>query len=273
MALSAAILAGGTGCLPISRATSVVEPIAKVEVGAERAEAAGQVTEIGATAVTASAVPPVRFVYFLERGVTYDPSHHDALVAQAVALQAFWYEQFGATFTLGAPIVEVVEGVHDVDWYVTTPNRKVEEPFWRGQNVWDEVRRSLGLVANDKGTRAVVFPHSGPDGQIGVFDHIEGYGAGAAVMDVDDIWCAAGEAPTEPYPGAEANCLALIAHELGHVFGLEHEGPLEGCMQYGFYDRDSMCEFTDADRARVLESPHAAVLGPLPGEHMVAAAS
>ncbi len=55
-------------------------------------------------------------------------------------------------------------------------------------------------------------------------------------MDGDDVTCIDGDQPTVPYAADyPANCLMTVAHELGHVYGLGHQGEDHYCMQFGFY--------------------------------------
>ncbi|CAN8066530.1 unnamed protein product [Agarophyton chilense] len=50
-------------------------------------------------------------------------------------------------------------------------------------------------------------------------------------------------------------CGAHELHEMGHIFGLEHNGPENDCMQLGFYKSDApnggFCDFSESNRAIV----------------------
>lgn len=77
-------------------------------------------------------------------------------------------------------------------------------------------------------------------------------------MDGDDLTCIIGTGPSYPYdrtPSGEASCLGHVAHELGHVFGLQHTGDRTDCMQQGLYratvPSPQECAFGPGNRATV----------------------
>lgn len=78
-------------------------------------------------------------------------------------------------------------------------------------------------------------------------------------MDGDDLTCIYGKGPSYPYdPAGEASCLGHVAHELGHVFGLGHDGAIDDCMQQGLYrgtvPSPQECRFGPGNRATVLST-------------------
>ena len=90
-------------------------------------------------------------------------------------------------------------------------------------------------------------------------------------MDGDDVTCIGGEVATVPYsPQFTANCLMTVAHELGHVYGLGHEGEDANCMQFGFYQYmagEQRCEFAEANIQAVISDPrNEGWLDALPGD-------
>ena len=207
----------------------------------------------------------LRFVYFVEADREVDHGDIDAIEQQAVALQALWYDQFGGTFLLPAE-VDVVYGDHPSAWYTRNPNGD-DERWFRLANLGREVERDLDISLDDPDVRVVVYPATRIDGLVGA-NRYEG-----AWMDGDDIGCIDGGFPTTPYtPDFPAGCLTTIAHELGHVYGLGHEGPEADCMQYGFYRYMSPtddCVFSAENRARVIGDPrNAGWLAARPGDRV-----
>ena len=74
-------------------------------------------------------------------------------------------------------------------------------------------------------------------------------------MDGDDLTCIANNGFNYPYDdNNSAHCTGHVAHEFGHVLGLDHEGPNDDCMQFGFYTNDAndLCSFSDANVAKIL---------------------
>ncbi len=207
--------------------------------------------------------PVLRFVYFVEADEEYDPASITLIGQQSLALQHFWYDQFGGTF-VAARDVTVIYGDHPASWYDTTPAG--DDPRWyRLTNIRDEVRVKLGIDPEDPSARFVVYPNARIDGRVGANRYA------GAVMDGDDIACISGSVDTTPYSADyPANCLATVAHELGHVFGLTHAGPDDDCMQFGFYqyvNQVSLCQFSAENRSLVINDPvNAGWLAAKPGD-------
>ncbi|MEM9133009.1 MAG: hypothetical protein AAF962_08705 [Actinomycetota bacterium] len=205
----------------------------------------------------------LRLVYFIEADAPVDREAPDLIEAQAFALQQFWYEQFGGTFALPAEGVEIVFGDHPAAWYDEMPNG--DEPRWnRLLNVEEEVRAKLGL-ADGQEARMVVYPATRLDGRVGAIRYA------GAWMDGDDITCIDGSSATIPYAADyPANCLMTVAHELGHVYGLGHQGDEVYCMQFGFYRYVSgtdNCDFSPLSREMVTsDARNEGWLDAVPGE-------
>ncbi len=190
----------------------------------------------------------LRFVYFVEADQEFDPAAVDAIERQAQALQRYWYDQFGGTFHLPAGGVEVVYGRHPAQWYEATPNG-ADERWYRLLNIRDEMAQA-GVAFDGSGARVITFPNARIDGRVGA-NRYEG-----AWMDGDDISCIDGIVETTPYSADfPADCLATLAHEVGHVYGLGHSGAESDCMQYGFYryaTAEGICDFSPEHVAQVV---------------------
>lgn len=197
----------------------------------------------------------VHFVYFVEADQPYMESQRDDIETQAYAFQQYWYEQLGVTFYLSEPVVDVIEADHDGQWYVDTPDGIHGDSRWyRLGNVKNEVHAELGIRDFDPDHRVVSYPTSRHDGRVGA-------NFGGAWMDGDDLTCMSGQAGGVNWPyegGTSAHCLGHVAHEFGHVLGLQHEGPDTDCMQFGFYNDSGgsgMCSFSMDNVAKILAEP------------------
>lgn len=199
--------------------------------------------------VTASSVKRVQGVLFVEQGEPFQSSDVVAIKQQMFAIQKKWFEEFGGTFALKNPVVQVILADHEKDWYIDTPDGLHDIPRWyRLGNIKNEVYRKLNIRDYDSFTRVIVYPVSTNDGKVGA-------SFGGAWMDGDDISCITGKSESIPYePEYPVSCLGHVAHELGHVFGLNHEGPNEDCMQQGVYLNtvpSGNCAFSESNRQKV----------------------
>ena len=200
----------------------------------------------------------VRFVYFIEKGQRFERREYVAIYRAALDLQRYWYEQFGGTFFLTSHVVDVVYADHNPAWYINTADGIHSDRRWhRLGNVKNEVYRKLGVSNFDPNVRVVSFPTTRADGRVGG-------NFGGAWMDGDDLWALYGWSNGLSYPYDEttwgaANPLAHLAHEFGHVFGLDHTGPREDIMQSGFYTRTpgyaGLTYFSNSNRAQVKRNP------------------
>lgn len=208
----------------------------------------------------------VHFVYFVEADQAYSALQRDDIEAMAFAFQQYFHEQLGVTFYLNDPVVDVIMADHDAEWYVTTPDGIHSDDRWyRLGNIKTEVYAKLGIEDFDPDHRVVNYPIARYDGRVGG-------NFGGAWMDGDDLSCMAEAGlPTYPYDKAgPAHCMGHPAHEFGHVLGLDHTGPNEDCMQFGFYNNTGgagMCNFFEDNVAQVLADPiNTGWFEALPGE-------
>jgi hypothetical protein len=206
----------------------------------------------------------VHFVYFVEADQTQSDAHRNDLEKQAFAFQEYWFEQLGVTFYLNEPVVDVIEADHPAAWYLTNPDGIHDDERWyRLGNIKNEVYRKLGIRNFDPNHRVVNYPTTRNDGRVGG-------NFGGAWMDGDDLACIATGGVNYPYDdGNSAHCLGHVAHEFGHVLGLDHEGPMDDCMQFGFYAApgDPMCTFSSANVAKIKADPdNEGWLNAMPGQ-------
>jgi hypothetical protein len=194
----------------------------------------------------------VHFVYFVEKDATFSEEQRADVEGQAYAFQQFWFDQLGVTFYLNYPVVDVIMADNDADHYLTTPDGiHNDERWYRLGNVKNEVYEKLGIDNFDSDHRVVNYPTSRHDGRVGG-------NFGGAWMDGDDLTCIATGGFNYPYDDQNsAHCIGHVAHEFGHVLGLDHEGPNDDCMQYGFYtnDPEDLCSFSEANVEKILADP------------------
>lgn len=194
----------------------------------------------------------VHFVYFVEADATFSDSQRADVEKQAFKFQQYWFDQLGVTFYLSYPVVDVIMAEHEADWYLTTPDGIHNDQRWyRLGNVKKEVYQKLGIQDFDPDHRVINYPTSRHDGRVGG-------NFGGAWMDGDDLTCIADNGFNFPYDdGNSAHCTGHVAHEFGHVLGLDHQGPQQDCMQFGFYtdDPDDLCSFSAENVAQILAEP------------------
>lgn len=206
----------------------------------------------------------VHFVYFVEADQAFNEQQRNDIEKQAFAFQKYWFEQLGVTFYLNEPVVDVIEAEHDSAWYLTTPDGIHDDARWyRLGNVKNEVYEKLDIEDFDPDHRVVNYPTTRHDGRVGG-------NFGGAWMDGDDLTCIANSGVNYPYDdGNSAHCLGHVAHEFGHVLGLDHEGPQTDCMQFGFYapPGGAMCSFSPANVAKIKADPdNAGWFDAMPGQ-------
>lgn len=233
-------------------------------------------------------------IIFVEKGTRLIPRQmHRAVLQQLRFVQQEFFSNFGATFELDRSPVRIVSADHPGDYYENTissaiPGNSRVHRFWRLENIREEVIRKLQL---DDEVRVLVYPTSKRDGKVGAYVNTP-IGQGA-YMDFDDLTCRYNGGESTPFgDGTESVsninslfwdgnqnawseelfltvtyfdillshfyfqvCGAHELHELGHVFGLSHEGPSDDCMQFGFYKdfapSSGVCKFSQSNRDKV----------------------
>ena len=250
----AALATANAAAPPPSESPPGLERVRRLLAGSGRPEMAAALR--ARTPATTESLSPtvgiVFFVYFIEADQTPHPNAVARIEQQAIALQHYWHQQFGGTFRLNDPVVTVIEGAHPAHWYDMTPNG-TNMRWYRLNNMRDEVRRILDVAPNET-IRMVTYPAAQIDGRVGANRY------GGAWMDGDDVSCIEANSPTVPYSSEyPAHCLATVIHELGHVYGLDHQGPDTDCMQLGFYSYTlpgQLCTFSNDNVAQIQADPN-----------------
>ena len=106
------------------------------------------------TVTPTAATPPaktVRVFWIKPTDKALDQRYPDGISAVMREAQGFFTRQLGKTFTLNTPVVEVVNGLHDTNWYITTNCSGTDHYWCVVQNGQAELRQRFGL--NDPDSR------------------------------------------------------------------------------------------------------------------------
>lgn len=181
----------------------------------------------------------IRVFYLLPNDVAFDQRYPDGIGNVMLEAQAFFKEKLGKTFRLNDPIVEVVEGEHEQEWYEETQNGG-DRYWWSATNAQQEIWRRFDLP-DDRWMGVSLVSAEG-----------EGAGGGASggwvLLPGHDADGGAG------YPAQKARWVGGMVHELGHAFGLPDSASTDGtCMSATFYSWPE-CEFTESQVNTMLNS-------------------
>jgi hypothetical protein len=204
------------------------------------------------TTTPTSGPPPVRTVrvYWIKpTDKAFDQRYPDGIANVMREAQRFFQQQLGKTFTLNNPVVEVVNGLHDTNWYITN-NCTGTDHYWcvvtNGQN---ELRQRFGLNNPDSRWINVEEVSAEEVGQSG-----GGGGGGWVLLSGHDADGGAGiNGPINRWYGG-------MVHELGHAFGLPDATSTDGtCMSASLYDYPN-CTFNQTQKNGILNGPYASFL-------------
>ncbi|GIE99429.1 cellulose binding domain-containing protein [Paractinoplanes rishiriensis] len=202
---------------------------------------------------SAPGTPPARTVrvfWLKPTDVAFDQRYPDGIGNVMLESQRFFRQQLGKTFTLNSPVVEVVNGQHDTNWYINNncpPNgdRYACVIF----NMQGELRQRFGLGAPDSRWLIVGEVSAEEVGKSG-----GGGQPGWVMLSGHDADGAAGK--TEPMP----RWYGGMVHELGHAFGLPDATSTDGtCMSASFYGYPN-CTFSQAQKNGMLNGPYGSFL-------------
>lgn len=175
----------------------------------------------------------VRVVWLRPTDVSYNQNIVNALAGCANEAKTWWAQHNdGKTFRLNDPVVEVINGDHTANWYVTTPAGSWGPDWYWWENTKIEVMSKLGTQNWDPNYRFVIYisctkPPNGSGAS----------GSGYAIMDNQDINGLLGQS-SEPYD----RWVGGFAHELGHNFDLPDEST-SGCVMSAALYNFPNCNF------------------------------
>ncbi|WP_436535678.1 cellulose-binding domain-containing protein [Actinoplanes sp. HUAS TT8] len=196
-----------------------------------------------------AATKTVRVFWLKPTDVTYDQRYPDGIAAVMREAQRYYKQEIGKTFTLNTTVVEVVNGEHDRNWYITT-NCTGSDHYWCVvQNMQQELMRRFGIAAQDSRWLCV--------GEISA-EELNQSGGGASpgwvVLSGHDADGAAG------VNGAMNRWYGGMIHELGHGFGLPDSTSTDGTPMSGsFYDYPNT-HFSQAQKNAILAGPYGSFL-------------
>ena len=203
----------------------------------------------GPTSSPTSGPPPARTVrvYWLRpTAKAFDQRYTDGITAVVREAQRFFQAQLGKTFTLNDPVVEVVTGLHDSNWYITNKCTGSDHYWCVVDNAQSELQQRFGA---DNRWINVVEVSAEEANQSG-----GGGGGGWVLLSGHDADGAAGiNGPINRWYGG-------MVHELGHAFGLPDATSTDGtCMSASLYDYPN-CTFSQAQKIGILTGPYAGFL-------------
>jgi hypothetical protein len=196
-----------------------------------------------------AATGTVRVFWLKPTDVTYDQRYPDGIAAVMREAQRYYRQELGRTFTLGNTVVEVVNGEHDRNWYITT-NCTGGDHYWCVVgNMHQELMRRFGISNPDRRWLCVGLISAEETNQSG-----GGASPGWVVLSGHDADGAAGvNGPMNRWYGG-------MVHELGHAFGLPDSTSTDGTpMSASFYSYPDT-HFSQAQKNAILAGPYGSFL-------------
>jgi hypothetical protein len=165
----------------------------------------------------------VRFVWLIPSDAQYDKAVEDALVNAATEMQGFYKRQAGKGFTLNEPVLEIVYGKMTRAQY-SAPTGNGDPQSYFMDNGKEDLKGRLD-VSDDY--RWVVFVSVEVEGGLGGLG-----GLPSAFMPQGSI---------DGVMKRESLAFEVLAHEMGHAFGLPHNedaeyGPEPTALMFGGAD-------------------------------------
>ncbi|MEU8609533.1 cellulose-binding domain-containing protein [Actinoplanes sp. NPDC048791] len=203
----------------------------------------------GPTTTPPTGTPPARTVrvYWLKpTDKAFDQRYPDGITSVMQEAQRFFKAQLGKTFTLNNPVVEVVNGLHDTNWYITN-NCTGSDHYWCVvENGQRELQQRFGADSRWINVEEVSAEEPNRSGG--------GGGNGWVLLSGHDADGAAGvNGPINRWYGG-------MVHELGHAFGLPDATSTDGtCMSASLYDYPN-CTFSQSQKNGILNGPFASFL-------------
>jgi hypothetical protein len=161
------------------------------------------------------------------------------------AVQKYYKRELGKTFRLNNPVVEVVDGEHDRQWYESAgdagPLDKVTS------NMAEELSRRSGLRYDSPGIFVSECSADGPEDSGSTL-------GGWVALTGHDVDGAAGR------NGDMNRWYGGMVHELGHAFGLPDASYDDGTPMSKGYDLYPNTHFDQQQKDGILNGPHADLL-------------
>jgi hypothetical protein len=204
------------------------------------------------TSPSSSGPPPtgtVRVFWIKPTDKAFDQRYPDGIANVMREAQRFFQQQLGKTFKLNSVVVEVVNGLHDTNWYITN-NCTGTDHYWcvvfNGQA---ELQQRFGLRNPDSRWINVEEVSAEEVNQSG-----GGGGSGWVLLSGHDADGAAG------INGAMNRWYGGMVHELGHAFGLPDATSTDGtCMSASLYSYPN-CVFNQTQKNGILNGPYGSFL-------------
>jgi len=191
----------------------------------------------------------VRVFWLKPTDVAYDQRYPDGIAAVMREAQRYYKQELGKTFTLNNTVVEVVNGEHDRNWYITT-NCSGSDHYWCVVgNMHQELMRRLNINNPDSRWLCVGEISAEEPNQSG-----GGASVGWVTLSGHDADGAAGvNGPMNRWYGG-------MVHELGHAFGLPDSTSTDGTpMSASFYNYPDT-HFSQAQKNSIMSGPYGGIL-------------
>jgi len=191
------------------------------------------------------AAQTVRVFWIRPTDKAFDQRYQDGISSVMREAQSFFKQQLGKTFKLNTPVVEVVNGLHDTNWYINN-NCSGSDHYWCVVNNGQaELQQRFGLNSGDRRWLVVEEVSAEELNQSG-----GGGGNGWVLLSGHDADGAAG------LNGAMNRWYGGMVHELGHAFGLPDSTSTDGtCMSGSLYDYPN-CTFSQTQKNGILNGPY-----------------
>ena len=196
-----------------------------------------------------AAVGTVRVFWLKPTDVAYDQRYPDGIANVMREAQRYYKQELGKTFTLNNTVVEVVNGEHDRNWYITT-NCSGSDHYWCVVgNMHQELMRRLNINNPDSRWLCVGEISAEEPNQSG-----GGASVGWVTLSGHDADGAAGvNGPMNRWYGG-------MVHELGHAFGLPDSTSTDGTpMSASFYNYPDT-HFSQAQKNSIMSGPYGGFL-------------
>jgi cellulose binding protein with CBM2 domain len=213
----------------------------------------GPTTQPTTAAPTPTTGPPpaktVRVFWLKPTDVAFDQRYPDGIAAVMREAQSYYKQEFGKTFTLNSTVVEVVNGEHDRNWYITN-NCTGSDHYWCVVgNMHQELMRRFSIANGDSRWLCVGEISAEETNQSG-----GGASLGWVTLSGHDADGAAG------INGAMPRWYGGMVHELGHAFGLPDSTSTDGTpMSASFYNYPNT-HFSQAQKDAVLSGRYGSFL-------------